>query len=63
MFSISSAEAAEACFEACIELLCSNDEGLLSLEACFEVYLKGIFLRQQETVLLQQNLVLRQQAV
>ena len=34
-------------------MLCSNDEALVSLEACFQVCLKGIFLRQQEAVLLQ----------
>ena len=53
MFSISGAEAPEACFEACLKMLCSNDEALVSLEACFQVCLKGIFLRQQEAVLLQ----------
>ena len=53
MFSISGAEAPEACFEACLKILCSNDEALVSLEACLQVCLKGIFLRQQEAVLLQ----------
>ena len=53
MFSISGAEAPKACFEACLKMLCSNDDALVSLEACFQVCLKSIFLRQQEAVLLQ----------
>ena len=53
MFSISGAEAPDACFEACLKMFCSNDEALVSLEVCFQVCLKGIFLRQQEAVLLQ----------
>ena len=63
MFSISGAEAPEACCEASLKMWCSNDEALVSLEACFQVCLKGIFLRQQEQCCYSTNLVLRQQAV